>query len=307
MIQAKRGGATARSKHPLVLTKRRVGGHGYLLLPLTVCLFSPALFAQNHTPLPLDKPAGVAEGFDLRLRKLPPALRERGLTLVKESDEQKRADMAEGLAETHPTDAMDFLLAVLETDPSAKVREAIVDELGGYPHPQVRQALMRCVTTDADLGIALLALEELRSQDAKALFYLLERRLELSRRAGDEKQLRTLAREQERWISLVKGSMLPTFMQVPPPTFTLNAADRPIRVLAFGDFGDGSVAQKQVAAAMLRYHRKSPFDFAVTLGDNFYSKGMESPSDPRWKTWWDELYDPLGVCLTPTMTRVRRR
>jgi predicted MPP superfamily phosphohydrolase len=72
-------------------------------------------------------------------------------------------------------------------------------------------------------------------------------------------------------------------------------------VLAFGDFGTGLENQKQVAAAMLKYHQKAPFDFAVTLGDNFYSKGMESPADPRWKTWWDELYDRLQINFYATL------
>jgi predicted phosphodiesterase len=46
---------------------------------------------------------------------------------------------------------------------------------------------------------------------------------------------------------------------------------------------------------MLRYHQQQPFDFAITLGDNFYPRGMESPSDSRWETWWSALYDPLKI------------
>ena len=84
-------------------------------------------------------------------------------------------------------------------------------------------------------------------------------------------------------------------LQVAPGLFSLKAAGQPIRVLAFGDFGDGSLGQREVAAAMLRYHRQRPFDFAITLGDNFYNQGMKGVDDPRWKTWWDQLYDPLGI------------
>jgi tartrate-resistant acid phosphatase type 5 len=75
----------------------------------------------------------------------------------------------------------------------------------------------------------------------------------------------------------------------------LKPAAMPIRVLAFGDFGDGGEAQKLVAAAMLRYHQQHSFDFAITLGDNFYPRGMDSPSDPRWDSWWSALYDPLKI------------
>ena len=46
---------------------------------------------------------------------------------------------------------------------------------------------------------------------------------------------------------------------------------------------------------MLRTHRSTAFDFGITLGDNFYSIGMESPEDPRWKTQWEQLYGPMGI------------
>ena len=66
-------------------------------------------------------------------------------------------------------------------------------------------------------------------------------------------------------------------------------------MLAFGDFGNGSGEQKMVAQTIVTYHQGQRFDFAITLGDNFYSVGMESPSDPRWKTWFEDLYGPLGI------------
>src|SRR5262245_11759658 len=90
-------------------------------------------------------------------------------------------------------------------------------------------------------------------------------------------------------------------LQVAPPLFSLKPGGQPIRVLAFGDFGDGGQGQKEVALAMLAYHRQRPFDFAITLGDNFYNKGMRSVDDPRWKTRWDQLYDPLGIQFYATL------
>ena len=39
----------------------------------------------------------------------------------------------------------------------------------------------------------------------------------------------------------------------------------------------------------------------MTLGDNFYSVGMESPSDPRWRTWFEDLYAPLGITFFPAL------
>ena len=112
----------------------------------------------------------------------------------------------------------------------------------------------------------------------------------------------SLHEEHERWISLVRGTMLPSFYaSTATRVFALKAEDKSVRVLAFGDFGTGTENQKQVAAAMLGFHKKSAFDFAITLGDNFYSVGMESPTDPRWKTWWDDLYNPLGIKFYATM------
>jgi len=89
--------------------------------------------------------------------------------------------------------------------------------------------------------------------------------------------------------------MLPAFLRAAPPLFTVKRADDPVRVLAFGDFGAGSSEQKSLAQTIVNYHRDRRFDFAVTLGDNFYSAGMESPSDPRWQTWFEDLYGRLGI------------
>jgi hypothetical protein len=98
----------------------------------------------------------------------------------------------------------------------------------------------------------------------------------------------------------IKASLPEAFRQA-PPLFRLKPAEQAIRVLGFGDFGDGSREQRSVASAMLQYHRLHPFDFAITLGDNFYNKGMKGVDDPRWKTWWDELYDPLGIQFYATL------
>ncbi len=74
-----------------------------------------------------------------------------------------------------------------------------------------------------------------------------------------------------------------------------------MRVLAFGDFGQGTPAQQKTAAAMARFHANKPFDFGVTVGDNFYDRGMESTADPRWRTQWEELYSPLNVKVFATL------
>ncbi len=69
-----------------------------------------------------------------------------------------------------------------------------------------------------------------------------------------------------------------------------------MHIVALGDFGDGSKRQKSVAEAIVRSHGISPFDFGLTLGDNFYRCGVRGVQDPKWKTHWEDLYGvPLGI------------
>lgn len=237
---------------------------------------------------------------ETQLTKLPEPLRERGRALLAEADEQKRAALAREFVRLPGTDGIDFLLGVLATDPSSRVRFEILDRLGRMADPRVRAVLPQIASSDPDTRLALLALEQLRLQQTRELSRLLNQRLEKARTTGNADDFRKLANEQERWISLVRGTMLPSFMRTPPPIFSLKKTDEPVRILAFGDFGTGSEGQKQTAAAMVRYHRETPFDFGITLGDNFYSVGMESTSDPRWKTQWEDLYRPLGIRIYAT-------
>ena len=113
--------------------------------------------------------------------------------------------------------------------------------------------------------------------------------------AGDMHSAGLVLDEQKLLQQTRYGIAFPTFMRVPPPLFSVVPAGKPIRVLAFGDFGTGSAAQKQTAAAMVAYHKTHPFDFGLTLGDNFYSRGMTSPNDPRWQTQWEQLYSPMHI------------
>ena len=68
-----------------------------------------------------------------------------------------------------------------------------------------------------------------------------------------------------------------------------------VRILAFGDFGTGGRSQRDVARAMAEVDRRSPFDLGITLGDNFYERGLNSPIHPRWRTNWEALYNGLGI------------
>src|SRR5262245_17671053 len=97
--------------------------------------------------------------------------------------------------------------------------------------------------------------------------------------------------------------MMPDFLPESPPVFILKPTDQPVRVLALGDFGFGAeedkslagTGQREVAQALRRAHHRRPYDFGLTLGDNFYPSGMESPNDARWQGLWADLYDDLDL------------
>jgi tartrate-resistant acid phosphatase type 5 len=75
----------------------------------------------------------------------------------------------------------------------------------------------------------------------------------------------------------------------------------PVRFFAFGDFGYGTAGQGKVAHAMADVHQRRPFHFGVTLGDNFYPDGLDSPIHPRWRTEWEEMYGGLGIRVYATL------
>ena len=266
----------------------------FTALIATSVLVLCGLSAQQQTGAPGPAPAKQTVAAE-RVQKLPPELRDRALAALQEPDEAKRGKLIEALIKANPIATLDLALTLLDEDSSPAVRVEILDELKKDADPRIGPALESRVLRDPDPNIAISALEVLRGRATRPLFALLEQRIRDVRAAGDVAQLRQLAIEHERWATLVRGGLLPTFMQQPPPVFAVAPPGASVRVLAFGDFGDGSEPQRQVAAMMRDYHAKRPFNFAVTLGDNFYSKGMESPDDARWKTWWSDLYDPLKI------------
>ena len=198
---------------------------------------------------------------------------------------------------------IDFLLDRLEKDPSPKIRLAILEWLQDYwlNHPEKQPIVERHATSDPDAGVSLEALEVLRSLRMEALDKLLKQRIAMAKAANDSVALAKFGPAEEQWYSISEQIMLPSFLRVPPPVFAVEPAGKSIRVLAFGDFGTGSIAQSETAAAMVAYHKLHPFDFGLTLGDNFYGYGMVSPSDPRWQTQWEGLYGPLGIKFYATL------
>jgi predicted DNA-binding protein len=187
------------------------------------------------------------------------------------------------------------LIEQADKDPDPAVRRLILDRLGRTSHPGVREALERHAATDPDASVAMAALDRLRRQQAQDLQELFEKRLEQARAQKDQKSLDALAAAHQRWVTLGKGAVVPEFLQQAPPVFAAAPAKPSVRVFAFGDFGVDGPDQRAVAAAVAAFHRKSPFDFGLTLGDNFAPDGVLDLADPRWKSGWEQIYSPAGV------------
>jgi tartrate-resistant acid phosphatase type 5 len=202
--------------------------------------------------------------------------------------------------ETVPPPAAD--LAALErtykaeADPNRRLR--IVQQMAGLPG--AADALARVVRADPSDDVALAATYILRRMVMGNVVGLLDGRLATGKRDAPARD--RLLREIERHQVFGAGQSLPHFIREAPPPFTVKGADRRnVRVLAFGDWGDGSARQKRMAEAMARFHAKTPFDFAVTLGDNFYSAGMSGPADPRWQRDFERLYEPMHIRFYPSL------
>jgi hypothetical protein len=183
-----------------------------------------------------------------------------------------------------------------ESDPSR--RGHLVEALGGLPG--AADLLARIVETDPSDDVALAAAYALRRAALGRVVGLLDRRLDSRKR--DSAARDRLLREIERHQVMAAGQNLPHFIRDAPPVFTVPTdRSRDARVLAFGDFGDGSDRQRRMAEAMRRLHAQKPFDLALTLGDNFYPVGMEGPDGPRWDRDFAKLYEPMHVKFFPTL------
>lgn len=222
--------------------------------------------------------------------------------MLREESESARSNLARELARKPSPEVLPFLLDLMEHDSSPVVRKGLIDRLARIDRPEVAAALRRMIAGDPDAATSVLALERLYEAQNAPLRALLTTRLRMAKDAGDEAGYRTLALEDDRWAALERGNMLPAFLQSAPAMFDVKTRrqDR-VRVAAFGDFGDGSQGQAEVAAAIRRMHKQSPLDFGITLGDNFYSHGVTSLTDALWDQRWEMLYTPVGIPFFATL------
>jgi len=77
------------------------------------------------------------------------------------------------------------------------------------------------------------------------------------------------------------------------PSFSLAADEdgKPLRVVVIGDMGTGRPDQHQVAATLTTRAKLDAYDLALTLGDNFYPRGVQSAEDPQWTTAFEDVYN----------------
>ena len=89
------------------------------------------------------------------------------------------------------------------------------------------------------------------------------------------------------------------------PVTTVIPEDRPARFVVIGDFGTKEYGpedrQEIVARVMREYHQRKAWDFGITVGDNFYPRGLNSENHVRWRRDWEDVYGPLGICFYPTL------
>lgn len=171
----------------------------------------------------------------------------------------------------------------------------------GEQRDRVRAVLTKLALEDPDAGVSLEAIAALRRLQWGYTSGLTMRRAALARKAGDEAGAMRLLNEADHWLEWDGQMNLPNFMRTPPPVFSVAPEGRPVHVLAFGDFGTASPQQMQLAGVMRQFETKHPFDFGLTLGDNFYPSGVNSPDDPQWKSKWEDVYNPLGIKFYATL------
>lgn len=272
---------------------------------LAVCLVAFAVLWADRSPRAEEKrPAPLLDAA--LVARVPEAYRDRarGARLSEEGQQYLAKGSDEGLfsyivdAIADQPDGLAFLTAAVETDSSGARRAAILERLGSPGDkpamPEARAALEKHAASDPDAKASLAALEGLRRLEIARLGSLLTARTRAARDAGDQAGLELLSEEDHRY-QWYGDTFVPGPLRDAPPPFSVVAGAKPIRAVAFGDFGSGEDGQKKTAAAIRSYAKAHRLDFGITLGDNFYPRGMEGLDDPRWKTQWEDLYGPLGI------------
>jgi hypothetical protein len=88
----------------------------------------------------------------------------------------------------------------------------------------------------------------------------------------------------------------------------IRAQENASHILIFGDWGfnDDGANQRRVANAMIEACGEINCNVALSVGDNFYPRGVAGTSDTQWKTKFEELYFPsdavtIGATVRPVL------
>jgi hypothetical protein len=290
-----------------------------VLTLLAVALFgSNPLWSQADEPEPPKVPLS-----EQVLQLIPSGYREEVQKLhltATESDQQKlirtsamQPDAALALAlkgmSVRP-EGFAFVLQKLQEEPTAERRNLILkfaitpviryvrDET---QREQLRTVLNRIATQDADAATSSEAINALRRLEWGHLSRLASARAAKAKSSNDLRGSAQLLDDADTWLGWDGQMNLPNFMRTAPPVFEVTPSQKPIHIVAIGDFGTASPQQFQVANVMKQLQQKQAFDFGLTLGDNFYPNGVGSPDDPQWKTKWEDVYNPVGIPFYATL------
>ena len=191
--------------------------------------------------------------------------------------------------------------------PATALRDALVDDLeevgeqaNWRNNPLTLPLLEKEAATEPDPVISLAAEKALHTLEAKRLLDTVEVRL--GRVSYDYKNHKAevdgLETEEDDLLYEVADIDIPAYLRTPPPPFAVKTKGNSIRVVMMGDFGTRGEDQHRVAAAMTQENQNKPFDFGITLGDNFYFS-LTSPDDPQFDAAFENLYGPMGITFYP--------
>jgi hypothetical protein len=283
---------------------------------LLLCLSVPIGAQLSGASGAAEKIASIAGRLDTQtpqpteetlLSTLPLNLQEAGAAILRAKDDDAKSQQLDTLLQQAgltfgspvPAQVRPFLVGLVDAKQCPRHSLPCINllsrTLAKVSDPMVKAALERWAASNPDPETRAVAVDRLFRASGHELLQALEERVNRAWASGDWAEVRRLGRLQERWGPLEFGATMPLFFWDPPPLFSVKPASDPIRVLAIGDFGTGSPTQQTVAATMLRYHHEHPFDFGITLGDNYQDDGAYTPTDPRWQKYWEQFYPQLGI------------
>lgn len=273
-----------------------------------MCLWAAVICGCVLSPL-RGQPA------ELLADRLPTALRPAGQAIVDQKDPKLRgAALTKLLADTPGANETERLMKVTpfiaglidatecpETSPTFTSRSSscfafIARALRRTGDPTLLPMVERWAASHPNPRLAVEALERLAEYRKEQTSELLRKRIAIARANHDTDALLTLGRTQE-----AMGSQLPAFLWNAPPVFEAKPASPSLRIVAIGDSGTGSSIQESCAKTVARLHSQQPFDFGITLGDNYQDDGPHSPADPRWQKYWERYYPQLGIPFYATL------